>query len=92
MVGIGLPRESGRFIWQAVPLSQILFREIAQNSQLSIVLLWKSADGGSSDYIGVVAGADAHGVVPGYGEGPPDQATQDGLAEGQRENIALAGE
>jgi hypothetical protein len=29
---------------------------------------------------GVVAGADAHGVVPGDGEGPPDQAAEDGLA------------
>ena len=92
MVGIGLPRESGRFIWQAVPLSQILFREIAQNSQLSIVLLWKSADGGSSDYIGVVAGADAHGVVPGDGEGPKDEGAEDGLAEDERKNVVVAGE
>ena len=41
---------------------------------------------------GIVAWAYAHGVVPGYREGPPDEAAQDGLAEGERENIALAGE
>ena len=41
---------------------------------------------------GIVARAHAHGVVPGYGEGPPDQATQDGLAEGERQDVALAGE
>jgi hypothetical protein len=41
---------------------------------------------------GVVAGADAHGVVPGDGEGPPREATEDGLTECEGEDVALFGE
>ncbi len=41
---------------------------------------------------GVVAGADAHGVMPGDGEGPPRKTAENGLAEGEGQDIALFGE
>ena len=41
---------------------------------------------------GVVAGADAHGVVPGDGEGPPGEAAEDCLTEREGEDVALFGE
>ena len=41
---------------------------------------------------GIVAGADAHGVVPGDGESPEDEGAENGLAEDERKNVALARE
>ena len=38
----------------------------------------------------IEAGADAHPVVPGDGKNPPDESTQNGLAHGERENVALS--
>jgi hypothetical protein len=40
----------------------------------------------------VVAGAYAHGVMPCQRKCPPDQATENGLTENQRENVAIARE
>jgi threonine dehydrogenase-like Zn-dependent dehydrogenase len=41
---------------------------------------------------GVVAGADAHGVVPGDRECPPHQSTENGLAHREWQDVALARE
>ena len=41
---------------------------------------------------GVVAGADAHGVVPCDGKGPPGEAAENGLAQGEGEDVALFSE
>jgi len=41
---------------------------------------------------GVEPGANAHAVMPGYREDPPDQCAQNGLADCKRENVAFARE
>jgi hypothetical protein len=46
----------------------------------------------SFEHIGVEAGADAHGVMPGDGESPKDEGAENGLAEDERKNVAVAGE
>jgi len=40
----------------------------------------------------IVAGADAHGMVPGDGERPENKGAENGLAEDERKNVALARE
>jgi len=41
---------------------------------------------------GIVAGADAHGMVPGDGESPEDEGAENGLTEDERKNVAMARE
>jgi len=47
---------------------------------------------GSLSDEGVVAGADAHGVVPGDGESPKDEGAENRLTEDERKNVVVAGE
>ena len=40
----------------------------------------------------VVAWADAHAVMPRHGKGPPHQSSQNGLPDGERDDVAFARE